>query len=76
MGHLCSEAMIGLEAEIDAKEAVALSLANQGLSSMNEGDYGGGIYKIDVRGDLEDVDDGAKCVLAGLAGGRGIRILA
>jgi hypothetical protein len=40
----------------DSKAAVALSLANQGLSSMNEGDYGGGIYKIDVRGDLAHVE--------------------
>ena len=41
----------------DAAEAVVLSLANQGLRSMTEGDYGGGIYKIDVRGDLAHVED-------------------
>ena len=44
----------------DAKAAVALSLANQGLSSMNEGFYGGGIYKIDVVEDLADVEGVAK----------------
>ena len=49
----------------DAKAAVALSLANQGLSSMNEGFYGGGIYKIDVVEDLADVEGYAAKVYGG-----------
>ncbi len=44
----------------DAKAAVALSLANQGLRSMTEGAFGGGIYKIDVVEDLADVEGVAK----------------
>ena len=44
----------------DTKEAVALSLANQGLRSTTEGVYGGGIYKIDVQDDLARVEDVAK----------------
>ena len=44
----------------DAKEAVTLSLANQGLRSTTEGAFGGGIYKIDVVEDLADVEGVAK----------------
>ena len=44
----------------DAKEAVALSLANQGLRSTTEGVYGGGVYMIDVVEDLADVEGVAK----------------
>ena len=44
----------------DAKAAVVLSLADQGLRSTREGDYGGGIYKIDVQDDLAHVEDVAK----------------